>query len=106
MIGEKKDAWDDKWRTKVAYIGNKQKFAFRMDCRERLFKTLSHDLKGIVMASEDDGVWGIGFSLDDAMDNEGKWGLKLLGRVLERVRNKLFRTENPDLMDMTDEGWY
>lgn len=48
----------------------------------------------LVEASPEDGVWGIGYSAEDAEGVERReWGMNLCGKVLMRVRERLRRED-------------
>ena len=45
----------------------------------------------MVEAAARDRVWGIGFTAEQALVNKERWGLNLLGKALERVREQMRR---------------
>lgn len=76
-------------RSDIVYRGNLAKFTQNRDLAALLVSTAALT---IVEASPRDRVWGIGCSERDprSRDPEQWLGLNLLGRVLMRVRAKLF----------------
>jgi ribA/ribD-fused uncharacterized protein len=55
---------------------------------------LATGTRRLVEASPIDRVWGIGFSAEEAEDNEHKWGMNLLGMELQNVRDVLQAERN------------
>lgn len=86
--------WDGDWnevREKVVEEGNIAKFMQNGMLKVILLETGS---KHLVEASKTDSIWGIGFYEDTALTNESNWGLNLLGKGLDRVRERIRALES------------
>ncbi len=71
------------------YNVNFQKYSQNAELKAKLLDP-AFDGKTFVEASPTDRIWGIGFALADAPDNESKWqGQNLLGKVITQVRKAL-----------------
>ena len=66
--------------------GNYLKFGQDSELKGYLVET---EGKVLVEASATDRVWGIGFSADDAVGKEDRWGTNRMGLALTRARDKL-----------------
>jgi hypothetical protein len=53
----------------------------------------------LVDVSPDDSIWGIGMGPDEALKRQQEWGMNLLGRALEEVRNMLVMDEMVDALE-------
>lgn len=60
-------------------------------------KLLGTGKREIVEASPMDRIWGIGFGTKNAENRRKDWGLNLLGKALERARERLRAEENEDM---------
>jgi ribA/ribD-fused uncharacterized protein len=85
--GFNQDNWDSICFN-VVYDGNMAKFTQN---KEHLVKLFSSGNKTLVEASPIDRIWGIGFAEHEALANIENWGQNLLGQVLTKVRNDLFK---------------
>lgn len=79
------ELWD-KHKEDFMYNACYAKFSQNAELRDFLLGTGNSE---IVEASPVDSIWGIGFSLDRAMENIDKWGQNLLGKTLMKVRAEL-----------------
>ena len=72
----------------IVVRGNYYKFSQNSELKEKLLKTGERRL---IEAAPNDKVWGIGFLARGARKHahEGHWGLNLLGRALEEVRERI-----------------
>ncbi|KAJ3513148.1 hypothetical protein NLJ89_g3117 [Agrocybe chaxingu] len=80
---------EDTWvkeRERIVLEGNLHKFRQNEDLKEKLLATGD---KVIVEASPRDRVWGVGFGEKNALNQRDRWGLNLLGKVLEETRGVL-----------------
>jgi ribA/ribD-fused uncharacterized protein len=80
---------EDEWNTireQVVEEGNWAKFTQNAELEEILMSTGD---KILVEASKQDRIWGIGFYAKDAMANQRRWGLNLLGKSLIKVRERI-----------------
>lgn len=70
------------------------KFTQSEEARNELLNTKYLD-KSFVEASPIDSIWGIGMGENDPnrLDTSSKWGLNLLGKCLDRIRQEL-QTQN------------
>ena len=62
------------------------KFLQNKDLREAI---LSENVDHFVEASPYDRIWGIGYLEQDAEEHISNWGLNLLGKTLDRVKQNL-----------------
>jgi len=87
-LGRKAQNFDEaewvKERERIVMEGNMHKFWQNKELREKLLETGERE---IVEASPRDRIWGIGFGERNALKNEARWGLNLLGKGLIHVRN-------------------
>lgn len=73
-------------RLKIMARGVMRKF----ECSEELSKMLvSTGQDRLLYASSFDGFWGIGFTMNDAVNREDEWGRNYLGEMLMLVRARL-----------------
>ncbi len=77
--------WDNN-KYQIVLQGNRYKFSQNEDLKKILLETGS---KILAEASPYDSIWGIGFKESQALENQEKWGLNLLGKVLMDVRLEL-----------------
>lgn len=77
--------WDVQ-RERIVEEGNYLKFSQNPELRRGLLET---GVRELVEAARSDRVWGVGFNERDAEGRRGEWGLNLLGKCLERVRNRI-----------------
>lgn len=79
------DVWN---QTKVQVVKEilKCKFLQNDDLYDELLKYEGFEF---VEASPYDRIWGIGFHENDALDNVGKWGENLLGKILTELSREL-----------------
>ncbi|KAF5371947.1 hypothetical protein D9615_008112 [Tricholomella constricta] len=93
-LGRKVQNFDDKvWnvnRKRIVLEGNLHKFRQNGELRRKLLATGDTE---IVEASPMDRIWGIGFGEKNALENIDKWGMNLLGKVLEETRRILREEE-------------
>jgi ribA/ribD-fused uncharacterized protein len=75
-------------RKEIVLSGNLHKFGQNEELKGKLLAT---GTKKIVEASPRDRVWGIGYGARNALQNQGRWGLNLLGLALEETRRQLGR---------------
>lgn len=90
-----KDFDDETWqkaREGIVLEGNLHKFRQNAGLKAKLMETKDKEL---VEASPGDGIWGIGYAEDKAMENEEKWGLNLLGKALKETR-RILKEERDD----------
>ncbi len=80
-----KEIWDQH-NMNIVTQGNMYKFQQNENLRKILLGTMN---KILVEASPFDRIWGIGYSSEDAMDNQENWGENKLGICLMDVRFKL-----------------
>ncbi len=88
-------------REEIVVQGNLHKFRAHEELREPLLATGE---KRIVEASPRDRIWGIGFGEKRALDEDvrKRWGLNLLGKALEEVREILRKEDQHE--DMVEEA--
>jgi ribA/ribD-fused uncharacterized protein len=82
---------EKKWnehKYKIVLAGNIFKFSQNPELKKWLLDTGN---KTIVEASPYDKIWGIGYGAKNAMDNMDKWGLNLLGKAVQEVRDLLLQ---------------
>lgn len=77
--------WDENCEA-VVEEGNFLKFEQNRELGEVLLGTGERRL---VETSPNDRVWGVGFNSEEAEGREEEWGKNLLGKALERVRERL-----------------
>lgn len=75
-------------RSKIVLDGNVHKFSQNAELKAKLLAT---GTKKIVEASPRDRIWGIGYGAKNALKNQERWGLNLLGLALEETRSTLER---------------
>lgn len=101
-LGREVQKFEDKvWkaaREEAVFWGNMHKFRQNEELKETLLATGERVL---VEASPRDRIWGIGFGEKRALDVKERWGLNLLGKALERVREVLKEEERKE---NNDEG--
>lgn len=73
-------------RERIVLEGNLHKFRQNESLKAKLLAT---GTRRIVEASPRDRIWGIGFGEKNALKNQGRWGLNLLGLALEETRRRL-----------------
>jgi ribA/ribD-fused uncharacterized protein len=76
-----------KWeqnREEIVYQGNLLKFQQNPEMMKWLLTTKG---KTLVEASPYDSIWGIGYDKYNALKNQSKWGLNLLGKAIQKVRD-------------------
>jgi hypothetical protein len=80
---------EEKWvaeRYRIVVEGNIRKFRAHEEMRGKLLETGD---KRLVEASPRDRIWGIGFGHRNALRQQQRWGLNLLGQALEEVREAI-----------------
>lgn len=77
--------WDENCEA-VVEEGNFLKFEQNRQLGEVL---LGMGERRLVETSPNDRVWGVGFNSEEAEGREEEWGKNLLGKALERVRERL-----------------
>ncbi len=80
---------DEDWapvRKEIVKIGLREKYLQNKSFLNYLLKYNNHI---IVEASPYDRIWGIGYGVDDAMDNIDTWGMNLLGEILNEIGDEL-----------------
>ncbi|PPQ89253.1 hypothetical protein CVT25_001337 [Psilocybe cyanescens] len=86
-LGRKVHGFDEqRWvdaREGIVVEGNLLKFGQNEKLRDKLVATGS---KRIVEASPWDRIWGVGFGAKNALNQQERWGLNLLGKALEETR--------------------
>ncbi|KAK7046761.1 DUF1768 domain-containing protein [Favolaschia claudopus] len=88
--GFKEDVWVEN-RERIVTEGTIHKFRQNADLRRKLFATGD---TMFVEASPFDRIWGIGFTEQSALSqDEGEWGLNLLGKALVEARRVLREEE-------------
>jgi ribA/ribD-fused uncharacterized protein len=75
-------------RKEIVLEGNLHKFQQNEELKAKLLAT---GTKKIVEASPRDRIWGIGYGAVNAVQNQKRWGLNLLGWALEETRSVLER---------------
>lgn len=79
-----------KHREEIVYEGTYNKF---IQNKELMKKLLSERNACFVEASPYDNIWGIGYNASSATKNRSTWGLNLLGKALNRVRDECITTD-------------
>jgi hypothetical protein len=87
-------------RLDIVKQGNWLKFTQNPHLRDLLLQTGD---KVLVEASPLDKIWGIGKKEADALANQDRWGLNLLGLALMDVRERL-RADAADAADAANAG--
>jgi ribA/ribD-fused uncharacterized protein len=85
-------SWDDK-KSEIVEMGNWYKFTISENAGELKRRLLETGERELVEASPADRIWGIGFTEHEAEKNRYRWGENLLGKALERVRERLREEE-------------
>lgn len=86
--GFNEQAWSN-YRETAMEISVYAKFAQNPDFRDMLLNP-KYDNKIFVEASPFDRIWGIGFREDDEPEDFiSEWGLNLLGKIINKVRERL-----------------
>ncbi len=90
-LGRKVQGFDEeKWkgvRFSKMMIAVREKFKQNEDLRKQLLNNCANKL--FVEASPYDSIWGIGIAENDPELLTKRWGMNLLGRVLENVCEEL-----------------
>lgn len=84
--------WDER-KFEIVTQGNYYKFTISSDALRIRGLLLATGERELVEASPLDRIWGIGFVERDAEGMREVWGENLLGRALERVRERLREEE-------------
>lgn len=81
-------AWD-----KVKFKVMEELVTLKFNTYPELKKTLLSTKGQFVEASPYDRIWGIGYSKHDALSNINDWGENNLGKILDKVREKLLQEQ-------------
>jgi ribA/ribD-fused uncharacterized protein len=92
LLGRKIKNFDEStWvanREDIVYDGNYYKFTQDKKLKKKLLKC-----SNFVEASPYDKIWGIGYVKSQALANKSTWGLNLLGKALDKVKEVLKENE-------------
>ncbi len=85
ISGFKSDVWD-KYKYELVKKGLFARFSQDSFSKSKL---LENKGKTFVEASPYDKIWGIGYDVENAIENLNDWGQNLLGKILTELSNEI-----------------
>lgn len=95
--------WNER-KLDIVIQGNYYKFTISDDAQKLRRLLLETGERELVEATPVDRIWGVGFTEKEAEKNRYRWGQNLLGKALERVRERL-REEEEEGKQKGINGW-
>lgn len=100
-LGRKVKGFDDeewaKIRYEVMFNACYEKFSQNENFKKKLLSE-KYIGKHFVEASPEDRIWGIGlYETEASEENKDMWGLNLLGKILDGVRERLFKENSQNI---------